>query len=156
MNLNATFFAQLVVFAILAWFAAKFVWPPLMRALDERAAKVAESLAAAERGKLEMTEAAKRVQKQLDAAREEGNKRIAEAEQRAQTILEEAGRIADQESARILNAARAEADQMAGRAWAELRAQVAAVAVMGAEEILKREIDRAGHAKMLERMKHEL
>lgn len=156
MNLNATLFAQMVVFFILSWFTMKFIWPPLMKALDDRAAKVADGLAAADRGRAEMAAAAKNAQVEMAAARDEGQKRIAEAERRAQTIIEEAKRTASEEANRIIVSARGEADQMADRVRAELREQIAGIAIAGAEQILKREINPAVHADLLEQLKHEL
>ncbi|NEX63494.1 F0F1 ATP synthase subunit B [Noviherbaspirillum galbum] len=156
MNLNATLFAQFVVFFILAWFTMKFVWPPLMKALDERAEKIANGLAAAERGKAEMAAAEKRVQSELATARDEGQKRISDAEKRAAAIIEEAKKTASDEAARILAAARADAEQQVTRAREELRAQVATLAVAGAEQILKREVNAAAHADLLNQLKTEL
>lgn len=156
MNLNATLFAQFVVFFILSFFTMKFVWPPLMKALDERAKKIADGLAAAERGKAEMQAAEKHVQIELSAARDEGQKRISEAEKRAQLIIEEAKKIASDEAARIIAAAKADAEQQATKAREELRGQVATLAVQGAEQILKREVNVAAHADLLSQLKAEL
>ena len=153
MNLNATLFAQFVVFFILAVFTMKFVWPPLMNALDERAKKIADGLAAADRGKLEMAAAEKRVQAELASAHDAGQKRIGDAEKRAQAIIEEAKRTASEEAARILASARADAEQQVGQARDALRAQVATLAVQGAEQILKREINPAAHADLLNQLK---
>jgi F-type H+-transporting ATPase subunit b len=156
MNLNATLFAQFVVFFILAVFTMKFVWPPLMNALDERAKKIADGLAAAERGKLEMAAAEKRVQAELASAHDAGQKRIGDAEKRAQAIVDEAKRTASEEAARILASARADAAQQVSQARDALRAQVATLAVQGAEQILKREINPAAHADLLNQLKTEL
>lgn len=156
MNLNATLFAQFVVFFILAWFTMKFVWPPLMKALDERAEKIANGLAAADRGKAEMAAAEKRAQAELASARDEGQKRIGDAEKRAQSIIEEAKKTASEEAARIVAAARADAEQQVARARDELRAQVATLAVKGAEQILKREVNAVAHADLLNQLKTEL
>ena len=156
MNLNATLFAQFVVFFILAWFTMKFVWPPLMKALDERAARIADGLAAADRGKVEMASAEKRAQVQVAAARDEGQKLIGDAEKRAQTVIEEAKKTASDEAARIIAAAQSEAQQQVTRARDELRAQVAALAVIGAEHILRREVNATVHAELLRRLKAEL
>jgi F-type H+-transporting ATPase subunit b len=156
MNLNATLFAQFVVFFILAGFTMKFVWPPLMKALDERAKKIADGLAAAERGKLEMAAAEKRVQAELASAHDAGQKRIGDAEKRAQAIIEEAKRTASEEAARIVASARADAEQQVSQARDALRAQVATLAVQGAEQILKREINPAVHADLLNQLKTEL
>ena len=156
MNLNATLFAQFVVFFVLAWFTMKFVWPPLMKALDERAEKIANGLAAADRAKSDLAAAEKRVQTELTAARDEGQKRIGDAEKRATAIIEEAKKTASDEAARIIAAARTEAEQQVTRARDELRTQVAALAVKGAEQILKREVNAAAHAELLSQLKTEL
>ncbi len=156
MNLNATLFAQFVVFFILAIFTMKFVWPPLMKALDERAERIANGLAAADRGKAEMAAAEKRIASELAATRDESAKRIADAEKRAAAIIEEAKQQANVEAARIVEAAKADAEQQVTRAREELRGQVAALAVHGAEQILKREVNAAAHADLLNRLSTEL
>ena len=156
MNLNATLFAQFVVFFILAWFTMKFVWPPLMKALDERAQKITDGLAAADRGKAEMAAAEKRAQAELAVARDEGQKRIGDAEKRAQGIIEDAKRTASDEAARIIASAKADAEQQVTRAREELRGQVAVLAVKGAEQILKREINAAAHAHFFNQIKLKL
>ncbi|TCS35566.1 ATP synthase F0 subcomplex B subunit [Paucimonas lemoignei] len=156
MNLNATLFAQFVVFFILAWFTMKFVWPPLMKALDERAEKIANGLAAAEKGKAEMAAAEKRVQAELATAKDEGLKRIADAEKRAAAIVEEAKKTASDEAARIIAAAKADAEQQVTQARETLRGQVATLAVAGAEQILRREVNAAAHADLLNQLKAEL
>ncbi|RJF97199.1 F0F1 ATP synthase subunit B [Noviherbaspirillum saxi] len=156
MNLNATLIAQFVVFFILAMFTMKFVWPPLMKVLDERAEKISNGLAAADRGKAEMAAAEKRAQAELATARDEGQKRINDAEKRAHAIIEEAKKTASDEAARILAAAKADAEQQVTRAREELRGQVAVLAVSGAEHILKREVNAAAHADLLNQLKTEL
>jgi F-type H+-transporting ATPase subunit b len=155
-NLNATLFAQFVVFFILAGFTMKFVWPPLMKALDERAQKITDGLAAADRGKAEMAAAEKRAQAELATARDEGQKRIGDAEKRAQGIIEEAKKTASDEAARILAAAKDDAEQQVNKAREALRADVATLAVKGAEQILKREVNAAAHADLLTQLKTEL
>ena len=156
MNLNATLWAQIVVFFILVVFTMKFVWPPLMKALDERAERIANGLAAADRGKAQLQEAEKRVAAELATTREESTKRIADAEKRAAAIIEEAKLTAQAEAARIRAEAEAEAAQQVTRAREELRGQVAALAVAGAEQILKREVNAAAHADLLNRLSAEL
>ncbi len=156
MNLNATLTAQFVVFFILAMFTMKFVWPPLMKALDDRAQKIADGLAAADRGKAEMAAAEKRVQAELSGARDEGQKRIGDAEKRAAGIIDDAKKTAAEEAVRIVAAARDEAQQQVTRAREELRAQVATLAVKGAEQILKREVNAAAHADLLAQLQTEL
>ncbi|MDB5776626.1 MAG: synthase subunit [Herbaspirillum sp.] len=156
MNLNATLFAQFVVFFILAGFTMKFVWPPLIKALDERAKKIADGLAAADRGRADLAAAEKRAQAELATARDEGQKRIGEAEKRGQQIIEEAKKTASDEAARILAAAKADAEQQVSKARADLRHEVANLAVKGAEQILKREVNAAAHADLLNQLKTEL
>ena len=156
MNLNATLFAQFVVFFILVVFTMKFVWPPLMKALDERAERIANGLAAADRGKAEMAAAEKRIAAELAATRDESTKRIADAEKRAAAIIEEAKQQASVEAARIIEGAKADAEQQITCAREELRGQVATLAVAGAEQILKREVNAAAHADLLNRLSTEL
>jgi F-type H+-transporting ATPase subunit b len=155
-NLNATLFVQFVVFFILVFVTMKFVWPPVMKALDERAERIANGLAAADRGKAEMAAAEKRVAAELASARDESAKRIADAEKRAAAIIEEAKVTASVEAARIVAGAQADAEQQINRAREELRGQVAALAVAGAEQILKREVNAAAHADLLNRLATEL
>ena len=156
MNLNATLFAQMVVFFILWWVVAKFVWPPLVKALDERATKVADGLAAAERGKADLESAKKRAEQALSEARNEGTQRIADAEKRAQLSAEEIKANAQAEAARIIAQAKAEADQQVTRARDALRTEVAALAVKGAEQILRKEVNASVHAELLSQLKSEL
>ena len=156
MNINATLFLQAVVFAILVWFTMKFVWPPITKALDDRAKKVADGLAAADKAKLELQSANKRVEEQLVQSRNETAKLLADAEKRAQAIVDEAKRRAEDEGAKIVAAAKAEAQQQSIQAREALRSQVAALAVKGAEQILKREVNAGVHAELLTRLKTEL
>ncbi|GAA6142825.1 F0F1 ATP synthase subunit B [Hydrogenophaga sp. 5NK40-0174] len=156
MNINATLFAQIVVFAILVWFTMKFIWPPIAKALDERAAKITDGLAAAEKAKSELAVANKRVEEELSKSRNESATRLADAERRAQTMIEEAKARASDEAAKIVDAARQEADQQVVKARESLREEVAALAVKGAEQILQREVDAKAHADMLGRLKAEL
>lgn len=156
MNLNATFFAQMVVFFILWWVVAKFIWPPLVKALDERATKIADGLAAAEKGKAELELANKRVDQAMAEARTEGAQRVADAEKRAQLTADEIKQNAQAEAARIIAQAKAEADQQVTRARESLRDQVAVLAVKGAEQILKREVNAQVHADLLNQLKAEL
>jgi F-type H+-transporting ATPase subunit b len=155
-NLNATLIAQFVVFFILAMFTMKFVWPVLIKALDDRAQKITEGLAAADRGKAEMAAAEKSVQAELASARDEGQKRIGDAEKRAQGIIEDAKKTAAEEAARIIAAAKADAEQQVTKAREALRGDVATLAVKGAEQILKREVNAAAHADLLNQLKVEL
>lgn len=156
MNLNATLLAQIVVFVILWWFTMKFVWPPITKALDDRARMVATGLAAADKAKLELAGANKRVEEQLAQSRNETAKLLSDAEKRGQAIVDEAKRRAEEEGAKIVAAAKAEADQQAIQAREVLRDQVAVLAVKGAEQILKREVNAGVHAELLTRLKTEL
>ncbi|MFP3891763.1 F0F1 ATP synthase subunit B [uncultured Ralstonia sp.] len=156
MNLNATLVAQMVVFFILWWVVAKFIWPPLVKALDERAKKIADGLAAADKGKAELELANKRVEQALTEARNEGAQRIQDAEKRAQMSADEIKQNAQAEAARIVAQAKAEADQQTVRARESLRDQVATLAVKGAEQILKREVNAQVHADLLNQLKAEL
>jgi F-type H+-transporting ATPase subunit b len=155
-NLNATLFAQFLVFFILAGFTMKFIWPPLIKALDERAKKIADGLAAADRGKADLAAAEKRASAELATARDEGQKRIGEAEKRGQLIVDEAKKTASEEAARIIANAKAEAEQQMTKAREALRGEVATLAVKGAEQILKREVNAAAHADLLNQLKTEL
>ena len=156
MNLNATLFAQLVVFFILAWFTMKFVWPPIVKALDERAKKIADGLAAAERGKHDLELATKRSAESLREGKEKSAELLAQAEKRAAQIIDEAKAQAKVEADRIVAAGKADAEQEAVRIKEQLRESVASLAVAGAEKILRREIDASAHADMLNALKQEL
>jgi F-type H+-transporting ATPase subunit b len=155
-NINSTFFAQLVVFAILVLFTMKFVWPPIAAALDERASKIAAGLAAADKAKSELSVANKRVEEELAKSRNESAVRLAEAERRGQAMIEEAKAKATEEGSKIIAAAKVEAEQQTVKARETLREQVAALAVKGAEQILRKEVNASVHADLLGRLKTEL
>lgn len=156
MNLNATLFAQLAVFFILAWFTMKFVWPPIMKALDERAQKIADGLAAADKAKTDLANAEKKVVEEMRKARESATELRAGAEKQASLILDEARAEATRIIAQARTAAEQEADVAAQRAKEALREQVAQLAVAGAERILRREINAHVHAELLANLKQEL
>ena len=156
MSINATLIAQLIVFLILVWFTMKFVWPPIVKALDERATKIADGLSAADKAKAELSNANKRVEEQLTSARKDATQRLADAERLAQAMVEEAKGRASDEAAKIIAAAKAEAEQESLKAREALREQVAALAVKGAEQILRREVNAGVHAELLGRLKTEL
>jgi F-type H+-transporting ATPase subunit b len=155
-SINATLFVQAIVFAILVWFTMKFVWPPITKALDERAQKIAEGLAAADKAKSELSVANKRVEEELAKSRNESALRLAEAERRAQAMIEEAKAKAAEEGNKIIAAAKVEAEQQTVKARETLREQVAALAVKGAEQILRKEVNAGVHADLLGRLKTEL
>ena len=156
MNLNATLFAQLVVFFILAWFTMKFVWPPIMKALDERALKIADGLAAAERGRHSLDLAAKHSAETIREGKEKVAEVVAQAEKRAQQIIEDAKVQAKVEADKVVAGAKAEIEQEAARVKESLRERVAELAVAGAEKILRREINASVHADMLTSIKQDL
>ena len=156
MNINATLIAQLIVFGILVWFTMKFIWPPVIKALDERANKIAEGLAAAERGKSDFEQAEKRVAAILAEGRQQVAEMVANADKRAAEIMEAAKQQASDEAAKILAQARADVAQEANRAREALRNQVGILAVKGAEQILRREIDANVHSDLLGALKQEL
>ncbi len=156
MSITATFIFQMIVFLILVWFTMKFVWPPITAALDERAKKIADGLSAADKAKAELSNANRRVEEQHSTARTHATQRLADAERLAQTMIEEAKTRASEEGAKIIAAAKAEANQEAVKARESLREQVAALAVRGAEQILKREVNAGVHAELLTRLKGEL
>ena len=156
MSINATLFVQIFVLAILVWFTMNFVWPPIAAALDERAKKIADGLAAADRAKAELSSANKRVEDELAKSRTETAARLADAERRALAIIEEAKTRATDEGSKIVAAAKAEAEQQTVKAREALREQVAALAVKGAEQILRREVNASVHADLLGRLKTEL
>lgn len=156
MYLNATLFIQIIVFAILWWFVAKYVWPPITEALDERATKIADGLAAADKAKTELVAAEARVEAELKEARAGAAEVRTGAEKQAATIVEEARAEAAMIVTNAQKAAAEEAGLAAQRARDELREQVAALSVSGAEKILRREIDASKHADLLTNLKSEL
>jgi F-type H+-transporting ATPase subunit b len=155
-SINATLFFQMIVFLILIGFTMKFVWPPIAKALDERIAKVQAGLSAADKAKADLASANQRVEQQLSAARNDAAKRLADAERLAQQMVEEAKGRATAEGEKIIAAARADAEQESVKARAVLRDQVAVLAVKGAEQILRREVNAGVHAELLGRLKAEL
>ena len=156
MNINATLFVQIAVFLALWWFTAKYVWPPIVKALDERSKKIADGLAAADKAKSELAAAEKRVEAEIKQARASAAEVRASGEKQAAHLVEEARA----EAARIVTeapkAAEGEAALAAQRAKDQLREQVALLAVSGAERILRREIDASAHAQLLTGLKAEL
>lgn len=155
-NINATLIIQMIVFIILVMFTMKYVWPPISTALDDRARKIADGLSAADKAKADLAAANKRVEEQLSAARDDASKRLADAERLAQRTIEESKSKASEEAAKIIAAARAEATQESAKAREILREQVAGLAVKGAEQILRREVNASVHLDLLNRLKAEL
>jgi F-type H+-transporting ATPase subunit b len=156
MNINLTLFAQAATFAIFIWFTAKFVWPHLSRAIEARQKNIAEGLAAAERGKQDLEQAAVRTADMLRQARQQAQEVLAQAEKRASQIIDEAKTTAAEEGARLIAGAKAEIEQEVSRAREMLRTQIAALAVAGAEQILRREVDAKVHADLLASVQNQL
>jgi len=155
-NIGLTMLSQAVAFAIFIWFTIKFIWPPLMKAIEQRQRQIAEGLAAGERGKQDLALAAKRAAEELQRARAQAGEIISQAEKRGAAVVEEAKSAAKIEAARIVTGAKAEIEQEVFRAKEVLRTQVAMLAVTGAEKILKREIDVKVHAQLLSVLEAEL
>ena len=156
MNINLTLIAQALAFALFIWFTVKFIWPPLMRAIEQRQKQIADGLAAGERGRQELEAAGKRAQEELARARERVGEIIGSAEKRDSQMLDEAKAAAKAEADRIFAAARADIDQQVARAKEMLREQVASLAVAGAEKILRREVNAQTHSELLNQLKREI
>ncbi|ABB73614.1 F-type H+-transporting ATPase subunit b [Nitrosospira multiformis ATCC 25196] len=156
MNINFTLISQAMAFAIFIWFTVRFVWPPLMRAIENRQKTIAEGLAAGERGKRELELASQRSGDVVREAKQRASDIIAQAEKRAAEIVDEAKVAAREEGDRILVGAKAEVEQEVFRAKEVLRQQVAGLALAGAAKILRREVDEKAHAELLASLKAEL
>ncbi|TJZ77485.1 F0F1 ATP synthase subunit B [Chitiniphilus eburneus] len=156
MELNASLIGQAITFALLVWFTMKFVWPPLTRMMDERAARIADGLAAADRAKQDLANAERASADRLREAKQQASELIAQAEKRAAQIVDEAKDQAKVEGERLIKGAQAEVGQQVQQAKEALRQQVATLALAGAEKILKQEIDAAKHADLLASIQAEL
>ncbi|UCG73783.1 MAG: F0F1 ATP synthase subunit B [Chromatiales bacterium] len=156
MDLNATFFGQTIAMIVFVWFCMKFVWPPIVGMIEERQTKIADGLAAAEKGSRSLEEAQVKIDGMVAEAREQARQILDQANQRGNALVDEARGTANQERERILASAKAEVDQEVNRARDELRGQVAAIAVAGAEKILSREIDSSAHQDLLDRLAAEI
>jgi F-type H+-transporting ATPase subunit b len=156
MNINLTLFAQAAAFALFIWFTVKFIWPPLLRAIEARQKQIADGLAAGEQGRKSLELSTRQAGEAIGEARGRAAEIVAQAEKRAVQMVEEAKDAAKDEAGREKTAAKAEIQQEASRAREQLREQVAALAVAGAEKILRREVDAKAHAELLERIKREL
>jgi F-type H+-transporting ATPase subunit b len=152
MSINLTLFAQAIVFALFIWFTIRFVWPPLVRMMEERQRTIADGLAAAEKGARSLHDAQAQTARMVEEARAQARQILDQAQVRANGLLEEARQSADQERARIIAAGKAEVDQQLNKVREELRAQVATIAVAGAERILAREIDPRAHQDLLDQL----
>ncbi len=156
MNINATMIGQSITFLIFVWFCMKYIWPPIMNALETRKKTIADGLAAADRAKLDLELARKKAAENLHEAKAQAAEIIVQAEKRGAQMVEEAKTVAKSEGDRQLAAAKAEIEQEANRARESLREQVANLAVAGAEKILRREVNPQTHADLLQQLKAEL
>ena len=156
MNLNATLFAQAIVFFIFIFITVKYIWPLMQEAIDARQKSIADGLAAGERGKQDLENAAKRTAEMIGEARQQAQDALVQADKRGSQIVDEAKGAAKLEGDRLVAAAKAEIEQEVARAKEALREQVAALAIAGAEKILRREVDAKAHADLLTQLKQEL
>ena len=156
MDINFTLLAQAVAFFVLIVFTIKFVWPPLLTAIETRQKEIADGLAAGEKGRAELEKSSKRAAEALAEAKQKAAEILALAEKRASEIVEEAKGNAKAEGDRIINGAKAEIDQEINRAKEGLRQQVSSLAIAGAEKILRKEIDAKAHAEILTAIANEL
>jgi F-type H+-transporting ATPase subunit b len=156
MQINATFLGQAIAFAILIWFSWKFIWPPLMKAIEDRQQKIAEGLAAADNAQKNLAQAEEKVNEELKLARAKANEIIEQAHQRANQIIDQAKNDAVAEAGRQIALAEAEIAAAANRAKEDLRKQVSALAVSGAEKLLKREIDANAHKALIDELAAQL
>ncbi len=156
MNLNSTLFFQMIVFFVLGWVTMKFVWPPITKAIEERRQKIAEGLAAAEKGKSDLAQTQAKITAMQESAKADLHLRTTEAEKHGAQIIEQARQQAELERARIVEQARQEAEQEAQRVRDGLRDEVAKLAVLGASQILRREVDQKAHADLLAQLKSQL
>ncbi len=152
MNFNATLIGQMITFAVFVWFCMKYIWPPLMAALDERNARIADGLAAAQRGQQDLEDAKAKVGESLTEAKQQAQEIINQAQKRANEIVDEAKDIAREEADKIKAAATADIDQQVNSAREHLRKEVSSIALAGAEQILKREVDAKAHAAVLDEL----
>jgi F-type H+-transporting ATPase subunit b len=156
MNFNLTLITQALVFAAFIWFTVKFVWPPLLRAIETRQKTIADGLAAAEQGRRALEVSTKQADESISQARSRAAEVITQAEKRAAQMIEEARNAAKEEGNREKAAAKAEIEQQVTRAREQLRDQVASLAVAGAEKILRREVDARAHGDLLDSIKKQL
>lgn len=150
MNINLTLFAQSFAFIVFVFFCMKFVWPPIMAALDERQKKIADGLAEAERGMQQQEIAEQNAEKQLSEAKQHASEILGQAQKRANEMVDDAKSVAVEEGARIKEAAHAEVEKEVNRAKETLRTQVSIIALAGAERILKKEINASSHQDILD------
>jgi F-type H+-transporting ATPase subunit b len=156
MNFNLTLITQAAAFALFIWFTVKFVWPPLLRAIENRQKQIADGLAAGEEGRKSLEISTREAAQVVAEARGRATEIVAQAEKRASQLIEDAKLAARDEGEREKAAAKADIQQQIARAREQLRDQVASLAVAGAEKILRREVDAKAHAQLLDSIKAQL
>ncbi len=156
MNFNATLIGQMITFAVFVWFCMKFIWPPLIAALEERNARISEGLAAAQRGQQDLEEAETKVKESLNEAKAQAQEIINQAQKRANEIVDDAKESAREEADKTVAAASVEIEQQVSAAREQLRKEVSTIALAGAERILKREIDAKAHADVLDELVEQI
>ncbi|MDT8363087.1 MAG: F0F1 ATP synthase subunit B [Nitrosomonas sp.] len=156
MNINFTLVSQAIAFSVFIWFTIKFVWPPLLRAIEDRQKLIADGLAAGERGKKELELSSQRSSETLKEAKQRAGDIVIQAEKRAADIIEEAKNVAKEEGKKIIVGAKAEVEHEIFSAREALRQQVSSLAIQGASKILRREIDPKAHADLLASLETEL
>jgi F-type H+-transporting ATPase subunit b len=156
MNINLTLIGQAISFGIFVWFCVKYVWPPLLKALEERETRIADGLAAAEKGQRDLESAGQKVEEILQEGRNKAQEFIAQSQRRGDEIIEQAKHTAIEEGERLLAAARGQIGQERNEARESLRKEVAVLALTGAEQVLMREIDAAAHREVLDKLTAEI
>lgn len=156
MNINATLLGQSVAFIFFVWFTMRFIWPPIMKALEDRKARIAEGLAAAERGKQSQELAQERAKEVLVEAKQQAADILRHAQKRATEIVEEAKENARTEGDRILVAANAQIEMESNRAREQLREQLGSLVIAGVEKILEKEIDAKAHQDIVNKLATEI
>ena len=155
MNINATLLAQMIVFFILALFTMKFVWPPIMKALDERREKIKQGLEAAEKNQDLLKDAEQQVKQEINQARQEGLSRVQDAEKQAKKVAEEIKQAAQLEAEKIIRDAQSQIDQGVAKAKQALKQEIASLVIKGAEQILKREVNAQSHGDVIRQLETE-
>ena len=152
MNINATLIGQTIAFIVFVWFCRRYIWPHIMQALEDRRTRIAEGLAAAERGQQELATAEQRAGAVIDEAKEQAKEILTQAQHRADAIVQGSKDEARAEGEKLLGAAQSEIDRERNQAREELRAEVVAIALTGAEQVLMREVDAKAHSETLEKL----
>lgn len=156
MDINVTLFGQMITFLLFVWFTKRFVWPPVIKALKDRQSKIADGLAAAERGHVELAQALEEAKQMIKKTKDEAANIILEAKKQSDVVLDQARMLAREEGQRIIQQAHAEVQHMVMQAKETLRKEVATIALAGAEKILESSIDSNAHRGMLEKLAEEI